>query len=213
MMNLFRRARPATRKGPMHETIDTVVWAVVLFLILRTFVVQAFRIPSPSMEDTLMIGDFLFINKVEYGARIPFTDWRLPGLRDPRPGDIIVFQKPSGDDPGEREVDFIKRCVAVGGQTVEMREKRLLVDGLPQVEPYALNKDPFLRPERDDWGPLTVPENQLFMLGDNRDYSHDSRFWGCVPMEKVRGRAFIRYFSWDGEKKRIRFNRMFRPVR
>ena len=146
MKRLFRRGRPVTRKGPMHETIDTVVWAVVLFLILRTLVVQAFRIPSSSMEDTLLIGDFLFINKVEYGARVPFTDWRLPGLRDPRPGDIIVFQKPDTGTGGEREIDFIKRCVAVAGQTVEMHEKRLYVDGEPLVEPHALNKDPLIHP-------------------------------------------------------------------
>jgi len=202
--------RPARSRG--RELAESAVIALVLFLILRTFILQAFRIPSSSMEDTLLIGDFLFITKFEYGARIPLTDWRLPGFRQPKPGDIIVFKFPGSSGGGEPGADFIKRCVAVEGQTVEMRNKQLYVDGLLRDEAYVQHRAPFYRPERDDFGPITVPPGHLFMLGDNRDHSHDSRFWGALPMRFVHGRAFIRYFSWDPQRKRVRLRRIFMPV-
>jgi signal peptidase I len=212
MTAFFRRGSTGRvkSKSKTRELIESLVVALVLFLFLRTFVLQAFRIPSSSMEDTLLIGDFLFINKLEYGARIPFTDWRLPGFRDPQPGDIIVFAFPADD--GQQRVDFIKRCVAVGGQTVEMRQKQLYVDGELQDEPYVHHGDPYVRRGRDEFEELTVPEGHLFMMGDNRDFSHDSRVWGPLPMRLVHGRAFVRYFSWDSERRRIRFTRMLTGV-
>jgi len=203
-----RKRRKVQAKPRWREYSESAVVAVVLFLILRTLVIQAFRIPSASMEDTLLIGDFLFITKFEYGAKIPLTDVRLPGLREPRPGDIIVFRF-----PGEgRRVDYIKRCVAVAGQTVEMRRKQLYVDGVLQDEPYVKHVAAGYNPLRDDFGPITVPPGHLFMMGDNRDQSNDSRMWGTLPMEEVHGRAFIRYFSWDPEHFRIRLGRMFTRV-
>ncbi|MCK4303383.1 MAG: signal peptidase I [Candidatus Eisenbacteria sp.] len=204
------RPRPVS-KG--REFVGSMLVAVVLFLILRTFVLQAFRIPSGSMEETLLIGDFLFINKLEYGARVPFTSFRLPGFRQPRPGDIIVFRFPGSGKAGQRKVDYIKRCVAVGGQRVEMRGKQLYVDGARQDESYAQYRSPHAPPQYVSFGPLTVPPGHLFVMGDNRDHSSDSRFWGTLPMEFVHGRAFVRYFSWDPEAKRIRLRRIFTPVR
>lgn len=178
----------------IRETFRSLIWAVVLFLIIRSLAFQAFRIPSESMEDTLLIGDFLFINKLTYGPRIPFTHTRLPGFRDPQPGDIIVFDFPR--DPSQ---DYIKRCVAVEGQTVEIREKMLFVDGLPQDEEYIKHSNPRIRPGIDKFGPVRVPEGHLFMMGDNRDNSLDSRAWGFLDIKHVHGKAEIIYFSWDSE--------------
>src|SRR5262245_39906677 len=125
----------------LREYLDTAIYAVALTLFLRVFVVQAFRIPSESMLPTLQVGDFLFVNKFEYGPKIPFTDWRLPGLSKPKPGDVIVFQFPL-----EPNRDYIKRCVAVAGQTVEVRDKQLFVDGQKREESYTIYEDQRVHP-------------------------------------------------------------------
>lgn len=215
-----RRPRRPARRQRYRDLLESVGVALILFLLLRTFGVQAFRIPSPSMEDTLLVGDFLFISKFEYGARIPFTDLRVPGFREPQAGDIIVFQYPGADGTGRGGVDYIKRCVAVGGQVVEMINKELFVDGVLQLEPYVRHKSDLLEPHRDSFGPLIVPEGHLFMMGDNRDNSSDSRFWGTLPVTLVRGRAFVRYFSWEDDgvlwkgirKKNVRWSRLMTPI-
>src|SRR5512147_1350076 len=143
-------------KSTFMEYVEAIVWALALTMFLRAFVIQAFRIPSESMRDTLLVGDFLFVNKFEYGPKIPFTHIRLPGLRHPKRGDVIVFQFPQ--DPSK---DFIKRCVATGGQTLEIRNKQVLVDGTALNEPYAIHSDPSVKPAgydyRDNFGPFTVP--------------------------------------------------------
>jgi signal peptidase I len=201
----------SNRKSVAREYVEAGLWALILTLFLRAFVIQAFRIPSASMEETLLIGDFLFVNKFEYGPKIPFTDLRLPGLRDPKRGDVIVFQFPQ--DPSK---DFIKRCVATGGQTLEIKNKQLLVDGRRVSEPYAIHSDPNVRPAgydyRDNFGPVTVGKEQLFMMGDNRDNSNDSRYWGALPMNLVKGRALFLYWSWDGDRNWPRWNRIFNPI-
>src|SRR5580765_2352506 len=177
------RAKART-KSILREYLEALLLAIVLTLVIRGLVVQAFRIPTGSMEDTLLVGDFLFVNKMVYGSEIDIgfggnrlIYYRFPAIREPKPGDIIVFRYP--DDPSR---DFIKRCVAVGGQTVELRDKVLYVDGQAQEEPFAIHKDPRVLPRetspRDNFGPYVVPQGQLFMMGDNRDNSHDSRFWG-----------------------------------
>ena len=194
-----KAARRATRsRSKFREYAEAIVVAVALALFFRQFVVQAFRIPSSSMESTLLVGDFLFVNKFLYGAQVPFTGWRLPGLRPPHAGDIIVFKSPTDGR------DFIKRCVAVAGDTVEMRGKQLFVNGKKCVEPYVQHIDrgmllPSQAP-RDFMGPIVVPKGHLFMLGDNRDNSHDSRFWGALPVGNVRGKAMFIYFSIDTER-------------
>jgi signal peptidase I len=206
--------RPPHKKehSLLREYVNTAVYAVVLTLVLRVFVVQAFRIPSESMLNTLLVGDFLFVNKFEYGAKIPFTRWRLPGIDQPRRGDVIVFQYP--EDPRK---DYIKRCVATGGETVEMRDKALFVNGEAVDEPYVIHKQPQILPgefnPRDNFGPVLVPARQLFMMGDNRDHSSDSRYWGPVDFELVKGRAMFIYWSWDTERNWPRFDRLFKSIR
>ena len=192
------------KKSALKETIDVVVWAVVMAFLARSFLIQAFRIPSGSMEDTLLVGDFLFVNKFLYGPQIPFTDIRLPGLREPRPGDIIVFRF-----PGEKD-DYIKRCVAVGGQTIEVRNGVIYRDGVRQDEDYTK----FIFGGQGgggarNFGPYQVPAGKIFMMGDNRDNSKDSRVLGPVDWRKaVRGKAIFIYWSWDREKKLPRLARL-----
>jgi signal peptidase I len=196
----------------LREYVEAAIWALALTMFLRAFVIQAFRIPSESMRDTLLVGDFLFVNKFEYGPKIPFTHIRLPGLRAPRHGDVIVFQYPQ--DPSK---DFIKRCIATGNQTLEVRNKQVLLDGHAIREPYVIHTDPNTRPagydDRDFFGPVTVKPNELFMMGDNRDNSNDSRYWGTLDMDLVKGRAMFLYWSWDGERNWPRWNRIFQPIR
>jgi signal peptidase I len=205
--------------GPRSVTrdyLEAIAWAVAITLALRTFVIQAFRIPSESMCDTLLVGDFLFVSKLDYGAKVPFTHLRLPGLHAPRRGEVIVFQWP--EDPSK---DFIKRCIATGGQTVEVRHKQVFVDGAPQVEPYVKHtsavEDPAGYTPRDNYKPPTVAPGELFMMGDNRDNSNDSRFWGTVPMDLVKGRALFIYFStagtawWNGVF-HVRFDRLLKVI-
>jgi len=198
-------------RSVLREYVEAALWALVLTLFLRAFVIQAFRIPSASMQDTLLIGDFLFVNKFEYGPKIPFTHIRLPGLRAPRRGDVIVFQFPQ--DPTK---DFIKRCVATGGETLEVRNKQVYVDGKPLRESYAIHSDPSVRPAgydyRDYFGPVTVAKGQMFMMGDNRDNSNDSRYWGQLEMDLVKGRAMFIYWSWDGGRNWPRWNRIFQLI-
>ncbi len=206
-------SRPEKRpKSVLREYVEAILYALVLTAVLRAFVLQAFRIPSESMLETLLVGDYLFVNKLDYGAKIPFTETRLPGFRAPRPGDVIVFQFPR-----DERRDFIKRCIAVGGQTVEIRDKVVYVDGKKQVEPFTQFIDATVIPAsaspRDNYGPVQVPPDALFMMGDNRDNSEDSRFWGFVPMRLVKGRAMFLYWSWDGERRWPRFHRILTAIR
>ena len=211
------RARART-KSSIREYVEALILAIVLTVVIRGLVIQAFRIPTGSMEDTLLVGDFLFVNKMVYGSEIDigFSGnrlfyYRFPAIRHPKVGDIIVFRYP--DDPAR---DFIKRCVAVGGQTVEIRDKVLYVDGHPREEPYVVHKDPRVLPrevnQRDNFGPFVVPQGHLFMMGDNRDNSQDSRYWGALPEDLVKGKAMVLYWSWDAERRLPRLSRIFRPV-
>ena len=213
------RTRRATRtKSTLREYVEAIVLAVLLTVVIRGLVVQAFRIPTGSMENTLLVGDFLFVNKLVYGSEIDIGAaghriiyYRFPAIRQPHRGDIIVFRYP--DDPSR---DFIKRCVAVEGQTLVIRDKVLYVDGKAQVEPYVIHSDDRVLPKeisaRDNFGPTVVPRGHIFMMGDNRDNSHDSRFWGPLPLHLIKGKAMILYWSWDAEKSRPRLSRIFRPV-
>ncbi len=193
--------------------------ALVLFLVIRTFLVEAFQIPSASMERTLLAGDFLFVNKAVYGAQIPGTSARLPGFDSPRRGDVVVFEFPKN-----RELNYVKRVIGVPGDTVEMTAGQVLVNGESLVEPYVQRVDPArdvfdqqfdwqrahlvtpnkqvrrrYHPTRDTWGPLLVPAEKYFVLGDNRDNSSDSRYWGFVDAAAVKGRPLVVYFSYDRE--------------
>ena len=214
------KSRRATRtKSTLREYVEAIVLAVLLTVVIRGLVVQAFRIPTGSMEDTLLVGDFLFVNKLVYGSEIDIglaghrlVYYRFPAIRQPHRGDVIVFRYP--DDPSR---DFIKRCVAVEGQTIEIKNKSLYVNDTLQREPDVKHSDERILPReisaRDNFGPFVVPKGHIFMMGDNRDNSHDSRFWGPLPLNLVKGKAMILYWSWEAERSMPRFNRLFHPVR
>lgn len=199
----------------MWEGMKAISTAIVLFLLIRTFFVEAFKIPTGSMESTLLVGDFLLVNKAVYGAEVPGLHTRLPGFAEPKRSDIIVFFPPH--DPHR---NYVKRLVGLPGDTLEMRNKVLYINGVPQDEPYAKYIDFFTEPSdermlwqreylvrgkrdwreyqptRDSWGPIVVPDGKYFALGDNRDNSEDSRYWGFLDASSIRGRPMFVYYSF-----------------
>jgi signal peptidase I len=195
------------RKSTFREYAEAIIVALALALFIRTFVVQAFKIPSGSMEPTLEIGDHILVNKFIYGVKIPFTSIQLFPLEKPKRGDVIVFIYPL--DPSK---DFIKRVVAVEEDTVKIINKKLYINGVQVPDPHGVYTDESSFSgevqKRDNFGPVTVPKGTLFVLGDNRDRSLDSRFWGYVPLAEVRGRAFIIYWSWDSQGTTVRWSRL-----
>jgi signal peptidase I len=196
------------RKSLVREYGEAIVVAVLLALVIRAFVVQAFTIPSGSMMDTLLVGDYILVNKFLYGPEVPFTDSHLPGLRDPRRGDIIVFKYPNDETR-----DFIKRIIAVGGETVQIKDNRAYVDGKPLDEPYVRPGSLSAAPAGHcgylyGCDPIAVPPGAYFVMGDNRDNSQDSRYWGFVKGEKIRGKAFLIYWSWNGDRHWLRWRRL-----
>ncbi len=195
------------KKSTFREYAEAIIVALVLALFIRTFVVQAFKIPSGSMEPTLEIGDHILVNKFIYGTKIPFTNINLLPLENPKRGDVIVFIYPV--DPSK---DFIKRVVGVGGDTVRLVNKKLYINGKEVSDSHAVYKEDSVFPgeaqKRDNFGPVTVPPGSLFVMGDNRDRSLDSRFWGFVPLNDVRGKAFIIYWSWDSQGTTVRWSRI-----
>jgi signal peptidase I len=189
------------KKSVFREYAEAIAIALLLALFIRTFVVQAFKIPSGSMEPTLEIGDHILVNKFIYGIKIPYTSIRLFPLREPQRGDVIVFVYPV--DPSK---DFIKRVIAVGGETVKLEDRKLYINGVEVPDPHAVYKEDPLK--RENYGPITVPPGKLFVLGDNRDRSLDSRYWGFVELNDVRGKAFIVYWSWDSQESTLRWKRL-----
>ncbi len=184
----------------LWENIKSLLIAVVLAVLIKTSIVEAYKIPSSSMEDTLLIGDFLIANKFIYGAELPLIGVRLPAIKDPVPGDVVIFKW-----PGDRTTNYIKRCVAVAGQKVEVINKVLYVDGKEFPNPPESKfTDSRIMPRagihennRDNWGPYVVPKDCYFMMGDNRDNSYDSRFWGPVKREFILGEAMLIHWSWE----------------
>jgi signal peptidase I len=191
---------PSTfRKSTIREYAESIVIAVILALFVRTWVVQAFKIPTGSMENNLLIGDHLLVNKFVFGPTASSIDRALLPIRDVRRGDVIVFKYP--DEP---ERDFIKRVIGLPGETVELKAKKVYINGQPLDEPYVH----FLLPAseaqeitsfdvRERYGPVKVPDNQYFVMGDNRDNSQDSRYWGFLPAHYVKGRALMIYWSYE----------------
>jgi signal peptidase I len=196
----------------------SIVVALVVWFFLRTFLVEAFRIPSGSMENTLLIGDFLFVNKALYGAEVPIIHKRLPAVREPRRDDILVF-----DSVEEKGLKVVKRLIGMPGDTLSMENGELFRNGARVNEPYAVHSDPTrsedpiqrakmrewqlphlvhrdpstYQPDLQEWGPIVVPPDSFFMMGDNRDSSYDGRYWGFLPRSNVRGRPLVVYFSYD----------------
>jgi signal peptidase I len=203
-------------KSRTREYVESLLIAVFLAFFVRSFVVEAFTIPSSSMEPTLLVGDYLLVNRLSYVMKVPFTDIVLLNLGEPKRGDTIVFRYPV-----DHTKDFIKRVVAREGDTVEIREKVVYVNGLKTEDGNARFADPNIIPgnlsERDNFGPVIVPKGSYFAMGDNRDNSLDSRFWGFVKKDELIGRAIILYFSWDGRSEgllhRIRWERIARLIR
>ncbi len=208
----------AKKKGVIREYSESIIVAVILALIIRTFFVQAFKIPSGSMEDTLLIGDHLLVNKFIYGTQIPLTDKRILKIRDPGRGDVIVFEFPL--DTLDKSLsfwqkkDFIKRIVGLPGDKVKMENQVVFVNGSPYKIPNEIHKGSGSdsSPMIFNFDELTVPANSYFVMGDNRDRSSDSRFWGFVPKDNIKGLAFIKYWSIDGSVFKVRWNRLFRTI-
>lgn len=217
-------------KSPVTENIEAIVIALLLAIVIRTFVIQAFKIPSGSMLPTLKIGDYILVNKFIYGIKMPFTGTVIVPITNPKPNDIIVFEYPR--DPS---LDYIKRVIAVAGDTVEIRDKKLFVNGKPFNDVHGMFTDPHifgstdycnfdttqrvpqmhppdLTCPRDNLGPFTVPPGKVFAMGDNRDNSYDGRFWGFVDLKAIRGKAFLIYWSWDLDQSLFSLDR-FRSIR
>jgi len=197
------------KKSQLRDWTEALVVAGVLALIIRTLVVQAFKIPSGSMEDTLLIGDHLLVNKFIYGTHLPFVDDPFFVLRDPQQGDVIVFEFPGDKDKSYfKRRDFIKRVVGLPGDEVEIRGKEVFVNGKRHLTPQAVFKGPTVNMHLK----VIVPDDQYFVMGDNRNNSQDSRFWGFVERSEIKGLAFIKYWSWDSENFWPRWNRIGRLI-
>jgi signal peptidase I len=207
------RGRRVNKKPVWREYLEAIIWAVVLALIIRTWGVQAFKIPSGSMKPTLLIGDHLLVSKSSYGIKLPFSDSVLIPLGDPERGDIVVFRFP--EDPSK---DFIKRIIGLPGDKVEVRNKEVYINGKRLKDPWAHYTDRVILSRnsgqpRDFFGPMEVPPDKYFVMGDNRDESYDSRFWfgnkgGFVPREDILGKAFIIYWAWEDNTFGVRLGRI-----
>lgn len=230
-------AHPSSVLTWLWEWTKSIVVALVVWFFLRTFLVEAFRIPSGSMENTLLIGDFLFVNKALYGAEVPLIHARLPAVREPQRNDILVF-----DSVEQEGLKVVKRLIGMPGDTLSMENGELYRNGEKIPEPYAVQSDasrseepiqrakmrewqlPHLvkrdsstyQPDLHDWGPIVVPADSFFMMGDNRDSSYDGRYWGFLPRTNVRGRPLVVYFSYDANSWRalpfltaVRWGRLF----
>jgi signal peptidase I len=204
---------PADRNS-LTEWVKSLAVAFVLFIVLRSFVVQTFVITSGSMEETLLVGDMLVVNRAAIGSTIPFTGLRLPGYSEPRRGDVIVF-----DPHHEEDMKLVKRLIGLPGDTLRMADRVLYVNGVAQEEPYVKHSNqsdethPWMSwqwdalapgvdsasyaPTRDNWGPIVIPEDRYFMLGDNRETSLDSRYWGLLERWRLEGRAVFIYYSYN----------------
>jgi len=197
------------KSGVVREYAESIIIAVLIALFIRAFVVQAFKIPSGSMKPTLLIGDHLLVNKFIYGIKLPFVDRKVLAFKEPKRGDIIVFIFPR-----DKDKDFIKRVVGEPGDTVEIRHKKIYINGKHWDEHFGVYREPGVDNlvPRDNFGPVVVPEGSVFVMGDNRDRSYDSRFWGFVPIDQVKGKALIIYWSWNSNSKsllgKIRFRRI-----
>ena len=191
----------------LKEYAEAIIIAILIALFIRTFVVQAFKIPSGSMKPTLQIGDHILVNKFIYGVKVPFVRSTLIPISEPKRGDIIVFIYPQ-----DRTKDFIKRVIAIGGDKVEIRNKEIYVNDVLSEDTHGVYVDPVVMPgamqPRDNMGPVEVPKGSVFVMGDNRDQSYDSRFWGFVDLKDVMGEAFMIYWSWNGDERSVRWDRI-----
>ena len=205
-MSIIEESSPR-KKSLFREYAEAIIVALILALFIRTFVIQAFKIPSGSMIPTLLIGDHILVSKFIYGIRNPLSGKVLIPVKTPSRKDIIVFKYPKN-----RDQDFIKRVVGISGDTIEIVDKKLFVNGseVENDKGVYLDKKVYSGKgqPRDNFGPVTVPSEALFVMGDNRDNSHDSRFWSFVDYKDIRGKAFVMYWSWNREEFNVRWNRI-----
>ena len=230
-----QKARPVSQRSRLRavwENFKSILGALAIFLVLRAFLIEAYRIPSGSMIPTLLVGDWLFVNKAIYGAHVPFSRASLPAYREPKRGDVVVFVSPYQGDEAAQGRDptptLVKRLVGTPGDTLYMRNALLYVNGIAQRQGFGANAaapDPGManevnplfdwqkkaglkssrfgvapaQPTHDNWGPLVVPTQRLFMMGDSRYNSKDSRYWGFVPRENVRGKPLFVYYSYNAD--------------
>lgn len=229
--NVVAAAREGGGKGvdgkKLWEGFKSIAATLAIFLLLRTFLIEAYRIPSGSMIPSMLIGDWLFVNKLRYGPHVPFTDYNLPGYAEPQRGEVVVFKSPlQVDQPWDPTPTVVKRIIGMPGDTIYSRGGVVHIDGVPQRQGYAAataagapgnETHPLFawqsrialadsrfgpapeRPTLDDWGPLLIPEGHFWMMGDNRYNSKDSRYWGIVPRQNVRGRPLFVYYSWNAD--------------
>ena len=199
------RSRP--KKGLVRELTEGLLTAVVIAAILKLFIIQAFRIPSGSMIPTLRIGDQILVSKLSYGLKNPFHDRYLFRTGSPKRGDVVVFKYPKDESK-----DFIKRVVGIPGDHIVIRKKQIFVNGVLQKEPYIQILDLTTDQSPRDNFETTVPPHSYFVMGDNRDDSYDSRFWGFVKSRKIVGRAILIYWSWSKDRKAVRFSRLGKVI-
>ncbi|MBN1694628.1 signal peptidase I [candidate division WOR-3 bacterium] len=220
-------------KQKIWKEIKSWIIAIGIILFLRGFIVQTFNVPTGSMKDTILIGDFLIVNRLKYGIKLPFADKYLFRVKEPKKGEIIVFRYPLGGNGIFNNTNFVKRCVAVAGDTVYIEHKILFINGENVNADYISHRDPTEYPPlnvgkeqlqnlweerklknypyvRDNFGPIVVPEGYVFAMGDNRDESDDSRFWGPVPLDNISGTPLLIYWSWKPE---VPITSFFRKVR
>jgi signal peptidase I len=197
-------------KSRLRQNVESLLLAVVVALVVRSSVVEAFWVPSGSMLPTIQIGDHLFVNKLAYGMHLPFIDRELAQWRPLQRNDIVVFTSPV-----DRSIDLIKRVVAVAGDTVEVRNKKLFINGEAVPDPHATFTDPNAHSAvpRDNFGPVTVPPGKFFVMGDNRDQSYDSRYWGFADEADVKGQATFIYWSWNSQTHWVRWDRFGHFIR
>ncbi|HPP05788.1 MAG TPA: signal peptidase I [Syntrophorhabdaceae bacterium] len=190
------------KKSKAREYVESLIIAALIAFFVRSFFIQAFKIPSSSMEPTLLVGDHLLVNRLSYVMKIPFTDIIFLNLGEPERGDVIVFRYPLDESK-----DFIKRVIAKGGDIVEIKDKKVYINGKQIEDKWAYFADDNILPgyvsPKDNMGPIVVPKGAYFVMGDNRDRSLDSRFWGFVEKRHLVGRALILYFSWNNKPKGI----------
>ncbi len=231
-----RTGKARRSKRSLWEAAKPWLWPIAIFLLIRTFLIEAYRIPSGSMEPTLLVGDFLFVNKLIFGPTIPFTNVHLPGYAEPKRGEVVIYTSP---DVGDGNPTVVKRLVGVAGDTLYMRAGLLYVNGIAQrqgfaaITPDAVPDEPSsdfewqrqygleasrfgpapAQPTHDNWGPFVIPPKHIFGLGDSRYNSKDARYYGFVPRGNVHGRPLFLYFSFDWDAMRVRWSRIGQIIR
>jgi signal peptidase I len=194
-------------KSKVKEYVESIIIAILIALFIRTFIICAYKIPSRSMVPTLLVGDHILVSKFIYGVKIPLLRRTIIPVREPKRGEIVVFIYPN-----DRSKDFIKRVIGLSGDKIEIKNKKIFINDKEYKDSFGIYSDNIIYPAtmqpRDNFGPVTVPKDSIFFMGDNRDESLDSRFWGFVNLKDVEGKAFIIYWSWNRDEHNLRWQRL-----